>query len=180
MPVTPPVTCRAWANALSLFRESFAMTGIVGKSFPAVKKNLRGTYGNSFPKVGNRLPGMNARKKSALDILVDNLTELMAMPGHEHIATGPKLAEVAKVDRKSVNNLLKKRYSPNIETIEKLAKAFKMDVYFLLMPVEQKGFTMVCRAYSDTDERGREILLDLADSIIKKSERTKNSEAFRA
>lgn len=167
-------------SALSLFLESFGMSGSMGKVFPRVKKNMMGQVGNPFPKAGIRLPGMNQRKRPVMEVLVENMTEIMKLPGNEDVSTGPALADKAKVDRKTVYNILEKRHIPKIDMVEKIAKALKVDTFLLLMPVELKGFALVSKAYSASDERGREILLDLADSMIKKSERSKNSEAFRA
>ena len=104
----------------------------------------------------------------------------MALPGNEHLSTGPKLAAAAKVDRKTINNILRKRHSPKLEILDQIAKALKVEPYLLVMPIEQKDFAQVSKAYSVTDERGREFLLDTATTLIKKSERAKDSEAFRA
>jgi transcriptional regulator with XRE-family HTH domain len=156
------------------------MAEIMGKAFPNVKKNLVRRSGNPFPKAGIRLPAMNQRKRTAMEVLVDNMVEIMKLPGNEDVSTGPALADKAKVDRKTVYNILEKRHIPKIDMVEKIARALKVDTFLLLMPVELKGFALVSKAYSASDERGREILLDLADSMIKKSERSKNSEAFRA
>jgi transcriptional regulator with XRE-family HTH domain len=155
------------------------MTSILGKSFPGVKRNLAGHRGNYFPKPGTRLPGMSTRKRNSLEVLADNLAVWMALPGNEAISTGPKLAAAAKVDRKSVNNVLRKRHFPQLDLVDKLAKALRIDPYLLLAPMEDQQFATVCRAYSVAPE-SREYLLFSAKAILEKHGRDKTGEANSA
>jgi len=153
----------------------------MGKALHPVNNFLRLRAGIQLPPPGNSLPAMPTRKRSALELLAENLAVWMQMPGNEGVSTGPKLAAKAGVSRKSVNNALKKRHAPHIDIVEKLARALKCETWQLLTPVEDRQAVIVLKAYSVSDARGREFLLDTAVTLISKSEqRAKDSEANRA
>ena len=122
---------------------------------------------------------MATKKRNMLDVLADNLLAHMGLPGNEAISTGPKLAGVAKVDRKTLNNILNRRVYPQLDSVEKLAKALKVDPYLLLCPAEDQQFATVCKAYSVSEE-GREYLVFSANVVLQKHGRDQAGEADSA
>ena len=151
----------------------------MGNNFPVVKATLPMRNGNPFPERRNSLPTMATKRKNALEVLADNLLAHMALAGNEHLSSGPRLAAAAKVDRKSVNNVLNKRHYPQLDLVEKLAKALKVDPFMLLSPMEDQAFASVCKAYSLAPE-SREYLVFTAKAILEKHGRDEAGQADSA
>lgn len=151
----------------------------MGNNFPTVKRFLPMRKGSRFPASSNSIPDMTSRKRNALEVLADNLLSQMALPGNEDRSSGPKLAAVAKVDRKSVNNILNKRHYPQLDLVEKLAKALRVDPYILLCPAEDQQFATVCKAYSLVPD-SREYLIFTAKAILEKRSRDEASKTDSA
>lgn len=63
-------------------------------------------------------------------VLADNLKALLKPSG----MSGPELADKAKIDRKSVNNMLNARYDPRPENVEAVARVFGLTGWQLLRP----------------------------------------------
>jgi len=63
-------------------------------------------------------------------VLAENLKALLAPSG----MSAPELADKAKVDRKSVNNMLNARYDPRPDNVEAVARVFGLTGWQLLRP----------------------------------------------
>lgn len=101
------------------------------------------------------------------------------------------LAERAKQDRdltsrgngqftpKTLNNVVNGRHAPTLETLQKIADAFGIEVWQLLLPEFHAGLLLdpqigrVMRAYATADEEGREMFTRTA-SLIERSRRAAN------
>lgn len=65
------------------------------------------------------------------EIIADNLR---ALKEDRHIASDNALARLAHVDQKSVWRILHQEQSPTVDTLEKLARAFGLHAWQLLIP----------------------------------------------
>jgi transcriptional regulator with XRE-family HTH domain len=139
----------------------------LGNVLPNVKGLTTNRPENSLPYGRNSLPGM--RKKDAADVLADNLRTLM--DANKHLDSDRKLAAVSGVSHKTINNALNRRHDIQLSKIEALAKAFKMTPMQMLCPNLDSTFSTICKAYSVTDDRGRETLYDNAKILLDKADR---------
>lgn len=104
----------------------------------------------------------NQRKKTALEVLSENLAALMA--ADTNLSTGPKVAALAGTSRKTINNLVKKRHDPHLSLIESIAKAFRLEVYQLLLPELDENLLAIFRVYRETGEAGQNLLSAAAET----------------
>lgn len=73
---------------------------------------------------------MTKKYPSPRHVLAENLKGLLKQAG----LSGPDLADKAKVDRKSVNNMLNARYDPRPDNVDAVAKVFGLTGWQLLRP----------------------------------------------
>jgi transcriptional regulator with XRE-family HTH domain len=106
-------------------------------------------------------------------LLWENVAELMrAKYGQENLN---RLAKEAHIGVGSVARIKEGTTSVGLEIVEAIAKVFKVSPFQLLIPAKDregykllatdKNFMHILRAYTETDERGREILLANAHII---------------
>jgi transcriptional regulator with XRE-family HTH domain len=106
-------------------------------------------------------------------LLWENVAELMrARYGQENLN---RLAKEAHIGVGSVARIKEGTTSVGLEIVEAIAKVFKVSPFQLLIPAKEregykllatdKNFMHILRAYTETDERGREILLANAHII---------------
>jgi transcriptional regulator with XRE-family HTH domain len=106
-------------------------------------------------------------------LLWENVAELMrAKYGQENLN---RLAKEAHIGVGSVARIKEGTTSVGLEIVEAIAKVFKVSPFQLLIPAKEreaykllatdKNFMHILRAYTETDERGREILLANAHII---------------
>jgi transcriptional regulator with XRE-family HTH domain len=106
-------------------------------------------------------------------LLWENVAELMrAKYGQENLN---RLAKEAHIGVGSVARIKEGTTSVGLEIVEAIAKVFKVSPFQLLIPPKErdaykllatdKNFMHILRAYTETDERGREILLANAHII---------------
>ena len=113
-------------------------------------------------------------KKTARDVLAENLSALMA--AREDVNSGPKLAAKSGASQKTISNILKKRHDPKLSTVEQIARVFGLEAHQLLcVNAPEDNFLLVCRAYNETDERGRQYLNATAEALLGKPNRQARS-----
>jgi transcriptional regulator with XRE-family HTH domain len=106
-------------------------------------------------------------------LLWENVAELMRIRyGQENLN---RLAKEAHIGVGSVARIKEGTTSVGLEIVEAIAKVFKVSPFQLLIPAKEreaykllatdKNFMHILRAYTETDERGREILLANAHII---------------
>jgi transcriptional regulator with XRE-family HTH domain len=107
-------------------------------------------------------------------VLWDNVRSLMVEKyGEENLN---RLARDAKIGVASVARIKEQKTSVGLDILEAIAKFFKLSPFQLLIPPKEKdaykllatdkSFMLLVRAYTETDERGREILLANAQIIL--------------
>lgn len=142
-----------------------------GNALPIVKGYLTNRSGNPLPIGGNTLFPMskNHKKRPAVEILAENLKVLMS--ADPNLSSGPKVAKASGVSRKSINNIVEKRHDPHLSSVEGIARAFRLDVYQLLAPGIDNELLAIFRAYSETDDSGRQLLTAAAETALKARDR---------
>lgn len=155
------------------------MTLVWGKSSPLSSVSYECEKGTFSTKQVIASPHMSSKRRTALEILAENIEAHMAQPGNEAISTGPLLAAKAKLDRKTVYNLLEKRHYPRLDQIEKLARALRIEPYLLMCPAVDQQFATICQAYS-VAPGDREYLVFSAKAILEKHGRDQAGEAESA
>jgi transcriptional regulator with XRE-family HTH domain len=116
---------------------------------------------NPLPKPGNTLEEM--KKRSTTQVLASNLKVLMEQ--HPSLDTDRKLGKAAGVSHKTVNNIVNERHNVQLENVEKLAKAFKIEPFQLLCPDTDSAFLTICQVYSGTSVEGRSFLAATVETI---------------
>lgn len=142
------------------------MAGLDSKTLPDAIAASEKQASNCLLRSGNRLRGMGKREPIS-DVLADNLGRLMKARG---INSQPELHKLSKVSQKTINNIFNRRNAPQLDTVEKLAGALKVELYQLLCPVSDIKFLAVCLAWAQSDDRGREDLSTIAEAILKRRE----------
>jgi transcriptional regulator with XRE-family HTH domain len=134
-------------------------------------------WGNTFPHVKEHIP---QGKCSHLDVaklvpnprtrLAKNLAVLIETQG----LSAPQVAEAAKVDRKSINNLLNSRFDPRLTLIEKVANVFGLTTWQLLAhdfelnrPDNRQVLTLL-EHYSTAKDEGRRAIMQVAEIAAQK------------
>jgi transcriptional regulator with XRE-family HTH domain len=145
------------------------------KTFLNASPPDQGRVSNTLRRSSNSLSRM-AKKRDAATVLADNLTLLMQV---KKINSEPELEKISDVAQKTINNIRHKRNFPKLDTIEKLADAFGMQVHQLLCPLEDIKFLAVCLAWVQSDERGRDDLHAIAEAVLKTRERSETRPADR-
>jgi transcriptional regulator with XRE-family HTH domain len=84
--------------------------------------------------------------------------------------TAPQIAKRAGVDPKTMNNLINGRFAANLDVLEKIAEAFNLQAWQLLMPdlvqsllSDNNNLARVIEAYRSTDATGRFSILTVAE-----------------
>jgi hypothetical protein len=126
-----------------------------------VKENVMPRPRNPLPRARNTLLGM--RKKPVAEVLAANLKALMQ--SKPNLSSGPKLERASGISQKTISNMTAGRYSTTIGSIEGVAKALDVPPYVLLLPGADQNVLEIVRAYSQTDDRGRELLLSAAAAV---------------
>jgi transcriptional regulator with XRE-family HTH domain len=106
-----------------------------------------------------RKPRVDPRQR-----LSRNLAALMEMQK----LSAPLIAARAKVDRKTINNLVRGRFDPRLTVVEKIANVFGMTTWQLLatdLVVRKLDSAQVVRLledYSNAKDSGREAIMNVA------------------
>lgn len=85
-----------------------------------------------------------------------------------------RVAEIAKVDPKTVYNLLKGSFDPRLSIIEKLANVFGLTTWQLLAndmeakPPDSKQVLVLLEHYSTAKEEGRRAIMQVAEIAAQK------------
>lgn len=138
-------------------RSSSVMPQVWGNHSPDVKELIPRQAWNYFrmpkPHISPR-----ARLASNLKILID-MQELSAT----------QIADAAKVDRKTVNNLLNARFDPRLTLVEKVANVFGLTTWQILAadfetkPPQSKQVLTLLEHYSTAKEDGRKAIMQVAE-----------------
>jgi transcriptional regulator with XRE-family HTH domain len=103
--------------------------------------------------------------------LAKNIKALMAMQE----LTAYQVAEAAKVDPKTVYNLLNQGFDPRLSRVEKVANAFGLTTWQLLAhdwelrPANSKLVTELLERYSSADDAGRAAIMQVAGIASQKA-----------
>ncbi len=96
--------------------------------------------------------------------LAQNLRALIDMQE----LSAPRVAELAKVDRKSVNNLLHGRFDPRLSLVEKVANVFGMTTWqilatdFQVKKIDSAQVVRLIDHYSKAPDAGRTAIMQVA------------------
>jgi hypothetical protein len=103
----------------------------------------------------------------------DNVRQLMVERwGRENIN---RLAREAKIGLASAQRIKAGKTSVGLDIVESVGRAFRVPPFSLLLPskdksllelIRDKSFLTIARAYNESDERGREILLLNAELVM--------------
>lgn len=104
-------------------------------------------------------------KKSVITILAENLRALMAAT--PALSSSPKVASKGGVSARTINNAEKARHDPKLSSVEAIARRFGLETYQLLIPSEDKDFFDLCRAWNQSNEVGRELMLGAAETALR-------------
>lgn len=110
-------------------------------------------------------------KRQAGEVLANNLAALMA--ADRKLSSGPKVAKASGISRKSVNNMAENRHDPKLSSLEAVGKSFGLEVYQLMLPGLDENLLALYRAYSETDENGKNLLRTTAEIVQKSRERAR-------
>ena len=111
-------------------------------------------------------------KKTQRLVLAENVKRLM---GFYDEMSEPALARKAVVDQKTINNLLnpERQIEPQLDTIEKVAKALKTQIYKLFISeipldllVDDK-LSRLYESFTNANEEGRAEILRVAEREVK-------------
>lgn len=106
-------------------------------------------------------------KKSVIAVLAENLRALMA--ANPSLSSSPKMAKRSGVSARTVNNAGNARHDPKLSSVEAMAKSFGLEAYQLLVPSVEKKFLELCRAWNETDELGKELLVGAAETALRRA-----------
>lgn len=118
---------------------------------------------------------MPENASAILNIVADNLERLRAR--HVSLNTQSAIGREAKVDQKTVGRILNKAHEPQINIIAKLAKAFGLETWQLLVPNldPQNPPSLVSKDERELYERLREEITKQADRALTLRERMKQN-----
>ena len=119
--------------------------------------------------------GANNKKPAKTILWANVLAHMEAKYGRENLNA---LARDAKIGPASVQRIKDGKTSVGVDIVDKVAKSFGVEAYQLLCPSEHtKSFLVVCRAYSQTDDRGRNLLYGAAQAVLGESGNSKTGTA---
>lgn len=105
--------------------------------------------------------------------LWENVRQLMIERwGRENIN---RLARESKIGLASAQRIKEGKTSVGLDIVESVGRAFRVPAFSLLLPakdktllelIRDKSFLSIARAYNESDERGREILLLNAELVM--------------
>jgi transcriptional regulator with XRE-family HTH domain len=105
-------------------------------------------------------------KSAAAQVLAGNLNRLMA--AHSDLDSNPKLGKKAKIGIATLSRLRNAEVEATLETLERLAKAFDVHVWQLLVPeIDPKNLPAlqpVTEAERKLHERLRELAKELKEA----------------
>lgn len=106
-------------------------------------------------------------RRSLAALAAYNLKQLMESPQFRHLDSTRKIeaATAGEVSAKTVSNILAERHDVQLENVEKIAKAFRIEPVSLLSSALDQHLIDICKVYSDADQRGRDLLADTADTV---------------
>jgi transcriptional regulator with XRE-family HTH domain len=141
---------------------SSAMSGLYGKNSAKVKAPVPQTGWNHF-RMGKVPTTPRQRLAKNLKALID-LQDL----------TVYRVAEDAKVDPKTVYNMLKGSFDPRLSIVEKLANVFGLTTWQILAvdmeakPPDSKQALELLERYSTAKEDGRRAIMQVAEIASQK------------
>ena len=138
-------------------RSSSCMPTYWGNLSPCVKEHVPQPIGKNFPMAKQPLPIRQRLAKNLRALATAN-----ELSGHE-------IAKKAKLDPKTVNNMLKAGHDPRLTYVEKVAGVFGLAAWQLLaMDLESKppDSTQIQRLlehYSKAQDTGRKAIMQVAE-----------------
>jgi transcriptional regulator with XRE-family HTH domain len=132
-----------------------------GNISPFVKEHFPQESGNNFP--------MPRKRPHTAQTVAANIQALIEF----NKTTAPKVAEQAGIDRKTVNNMLKGRFEPNLTNVEAVAGVFGLSAWQLLRPnlkndlVKSSVMDRLISDFYDASEEDRGKILGVAEMAAK-------------
>ena len=89
--------------------------------------------------------------------------------------SGHEIGKKAKVDPKTVNNLLRAAFDPRLSVVEKVASAFNMTAWQLLAydleerPPDSKQVVVLLERFSSAPDDGRQAIMQVAEIAASKA-----------
>src|SRR6185369_2090436 len=123
------------------------------KTYPVVKPHVTQAVWNHLPMTRKYVPPRM--------VLAANLKALMAAKG----MNGPAVAKASGVSRKSVNNMLSARHSPDLDNVDAVARVFGLTAWQLIrenqgadIPGSEQVNTLIEHFYDAGPEQRKTIL----------------------
>lgn len=107
------------------------------------------------------------KRKPVVEVLAENVIKIL----EKNKESGSTVSGRRGPTTKTINNIVNRRHKPTLKSIEKLARALGIEPYQLLCPIQDGDFLTIIRAYNETDDRGRETLVDNAQILLDKKKR---------
>jgi transcriptional regulator with XRE-family HTH domain len=104
-------------------------------------------------------------KKNLKTVIAENLAELQRT--RPDLSSSHKLAKASGVAQRTISNALLGKHDLRIGTIEAVAKTFGIEPHQLLLEKYDHNLHRLLQAYGDTDDRGRDMLITVAEAGAK-------------
>jgi transcriptional regulator with XRE-family HTH domain len=105
---------------------------------------------------------MPIHKKNLRVVVAENLVRLQRT--RPDLSSSHKLAKASGVAQRTISNALLGKHDLRISTLEAVAKTFGIDPYQLLLTEHDANLHRLLAAYTETDDRGREMLVTVAEA----------------
>lgn len=134
-----------------------------GKHSPTVKELFPQAQGNNFPMARTRVP---LRQRLAKN--------LRALATRDKLS-GHQIAGKAKLDPKTVNNMLRAGHDPRLTHVEKVAEVFGLAAWQLLAldleanPPDSSQVVALLDHYSAAQDSGRKAIMQVAEMASAKA-----------
>jgi transcriptional regulator with XRE-family HTH domain len=108
-------------------------------------------------------------KKSAVDVLAANMRRIMRARGMSEAA----VAKAAGIDKKTVNNVLNRRFAAQLDKLDAIAKALDIRPWRLLLEDadpqngDDSKLAHLIEDFERSDETGKHGILTIADIAVK-------------
>lgn len=136
---------------------------------------LASSVKTNLPRFQRHHPYVPENASAALTILADNLERLRAK--HLSLNTQSAIGREAKVDQKTVGRILNKAHEPQINIVAKLAKAFGLEPWQMLVPGldPQRPPVLMSAEEREHYEKLREAITKQADHALTVRNRLKQN-----
>jgi len=108
---------------------------------------------------------MTNTRKAPRKVLAENLRRLM----DHHSYSGAEVARRAKVDPKTVTNMLNEQHNPDLDNVAAVAAVFQLSLWQLIRPnltiekMEDGSVDQLIENYYSANDKGKESILQVAE-----------------